>query len=136
MSCTNCGTFEHRPILDEEMRLKLQQVRTFALSLPETTEEPHFEYTSFRVKGKIFATSPPGGERLHVFVDEDQRAPLIAAEPEVYEALHWGGKVVGVRVTLVHAGAAAVKRLLVQAWARKAPKRLAAALLEKEGSRP
>jgi predicted DNA-binding protein (MmcQ/YjbR family) len=27
-----------------------------ALSFPETTEEPHFEKTSFRVKNKIFAT--------------------------------------------------------------------------------
>jgi hypothetical protein len=27
-----------------------------ALSFPETTEEPHFEKTSFRVRKKIFAT--------------------------------------------------------------------------------
>ena len=31
----------------------LQQL---CLSLPESNEEPHFEKTSFRVKGKIFAT--------------------------------------------------------------------------------
>lgn len=31
-------------------------LRQLALSLPETTEEPHFEKTSFRVKKKIFAT--------------------------------------------------------------------------------
>lgn len=30
--------------------------RSFSLSLPESTEEPHFEKTSFRVKKKIFAT--------------------------------------------------------------------------------
>lgn len=30
--------------------------RNFSLSLPETTEEPHFEKTSFRVRKKIFAT--------------------------------------------------------------------------------
>ena len=30
--------------------------RKLALSFPETTEEPHFEKTSFRVKKKIFAT--------------------------------------------------------------------------------
>ncbi|HSF53113.1 MAG TPA: MmcQ/YjbR family DNA-binding protein [Algoriphagus sp.] len=30
--------------------------RSFSLSLPETTEEPHFEKTSFRVRKKIFAT--------------------------------------------------------------------------------
>lgn len=31
-------------------------LRKIALSLPEVTEEPHFEKTSFRVKNKIFAT--------------------------------------------------------------------------------
>ena len=30
--------------------------RSFSLSFPETTEEPHFEITSFRVRKKIFAT--------------------------------------------------------------------------------
>lgn len=33
-----------------------QLLRTMALSLPESTEEPHFEKTSFRVRRKIFAT--------------------------------------------------------------------------------
>jgi hypothetical protein len=90
------------------------------------TQAPHFECSSFRVRGKIFATAPPGGAFLHIFVEEEQRAPLIATEPEVFEALHWGSKVVGVKVTLERASAAAVKRLLLQSWTRKAPKRLAA----------
>jgi len=34
----------------------LETLRQLALSFPETTEEPHFEKTSFRVKKKIFAT--------------------------------------------------------------------------------
>lgn len=34
----------------------LNQLRELAMSLPEVTEEPHFEKTSFRVKKKIFAT--------------------------------------------------------------------------------
>jgi predicted DNA-binding protein (MmcQ/YjbR family) len=34
----------------------IDTLRKIALSLPETTEEPHFEKTSFRVKKKIFAT--------------------------------------------------------------------------------
>jgi hypothetical protein len=50
------------------MRLvKLNDVRRFAMSLPEVTEEPHFAYTSFRVKGKIqkipLAISRGGGSR-------------------------------------------------------------------------
>jgi predicted DNA-binding protein (MmcQ/YjbR family) len=35
-----------------------QRAREFALSLPGTSEEPHFDMSSFRVKGKIFATVP------------------------------------------------------------------------------
>lgn len=34
----------------------IDTLRKIALSFPETTEEPHFEKTSFRVKKKIFAT--------------------------------------------------------------------------------
>jgi hypothetical protein len=33
-----------------------QIIRQLALSFPEVSELPHFEKTSFRVKGKIFAT--------------------------------------------------------------------------------
>jgi predicted DNA-binding protein (MmcQ/YjbR family) len=36
--------------------ISFQELQSFALSLPETTEEPHFDRTSFRVKKKIFAT--------------------------------------------------------------------------------
>ena len=36
--------------------ITIGKLRTLALSFPETTEEPHFEKTSFRVKKKIFAT--------------------------------------------------------------------------------
>jgi hypothetical protein len=110
--------------------MKFQQAREYALSLPEAAEVPHFDLTSFRVRGKIFATSPPGGFDLRIFVDEDLRAPLIAANPDAYEPLVWGSKVVGVRVTLARAHAETVCRLLLASWTRKAPKRLAAAFLE------
>ena len=33
--------------------MNLDQTGRFALSLPDTSEEPHFNYSSFRVKGKI-----------------------------------------------------------------------------------
>lgn len=32
--------------------MKLQAVRKFALSLPHTTEEPHHNFASFRVKAR------------------------------------------------------------------------------------
>lgn len=101
--------------------MKLADARRYALSLPETTEAPHHHMTSFRVRGKIFATAPPEATHLHVFVGEEDRAPLIASEPGTYEALWWGAKVMGVRVTLATADATTLKALLMTAWRGKAP---------------
>jgi len=76
---------------------KLDQLRRYALSLPEVTEQPHFDYSSFRVRGKIFVTVPPGGQHLNVFVDEEQRELALAVHAAFVEKLWWGGKVVGLR---------------------------------------
>jgi hypothetical protein len=106
--------------------MKLADVRRIAMSLAEVTEEPHFEYTSFRVRGKIFATAPPNGEHLHVFVADGERDPAIAMEPQFLEKLFWGGKVRGLRVVLRKAKPSVVAELLRRAWTHKAPKTLAA----------
>ncbi len=108
--------------------MTLDQVRRTAMSLPEVTEEPHFEYTSFRVKGKIFATAPPSGEHLHVFVPEEDREPVLVREPDACEKLLWGGKVRGLRVALGKAKKPLVMELLKKAWLHRAPKTLAANL--------
>lgn len=102
--------------------MRIGAVRRFALSLPDVTEEPHFEKSSFRVKGKIFATVPPGGRCLHVFVDEGERDLMVSVAPKTYEKLWWGKKVVGLRVTLSLAKSQDVKELLHSAWERKAPR--------------
>lgn len=103
---------------------KLDRVRRHALALPEATEQPHFDYASFRVGGKIFVTVPPDGQHLHIFVDEQQRELALAVHGAFVEKLWWGGKVVGLRVSLADADADVVDELVRQAWARKAPKRL------------
>ena len=104
---------------------KLDQLRRYALSLPEVTEQPHFDYSSFRVRGKIFVSVPPGGQHLNVLVDEEQRELALAVHAAFVEKLWWGGKVVGLRVELASADGKVVNELVRQAWARKAPKRLA-----------
>ena len=106
--------------------MKIDAVRKFALSLPEAAEAPHFEYSSLRVRGKIFATVPPDGMHLHVFVGDEDREPALELHAEFVEKLLWGGKVVGVRVTLAKAKPEVDRALLRQAWRRKAPKALAA----------
>ena len=78
----------------------LAQARQFALSLPEVTEEPHFDMASFRVRGKIFVTVPPEETRLHVFVDPLEVGGYVAQDPAAFEPLRWGERVRGLRVNL------------------------------------
>jgi hypothetical protein len=106
--------------------MTLAHARQFALSLPEATEEPHFDYTSFRVGGKIFATAPPDGEYLHIFVDDKDREAALDREPDFLEDLHWGKRVIGLRVMLASAKQKFVNTLLENAWRRKATKRVRA----------
>jgi hypothetical protein len=100
--------------------------RRFALSLPGTSEEPHFEMTSFRVHKKIFATAPPDGTYLHVFVSGDEIEACCSEDPAAFEPLVWGKQVRGLRIRLAAAAGDRVAELLDEAWRRRAPKRLAA----------
>jgi hypothetical protein len=104
--------------------LKIAQVRRVAMSLPEVEGKPHFDFWSFRVAGKIFATVPPDEEHLHAFVGEEERERWIAADSTAFQPLPWGAKIVGLRVVLSKAKPSAVEEILRTAWRSKAPKRL------------
>jgi hypothetical protein len=106
------------------MGIRLSTVRRLALSLPEATEAPHFDMTSFRVNKKIFATVPPQGDRVHVFVGSDEVAAYCAEFPDAVEELWWGKKLSGCRVALAGVDAPLMTELLTTAWRRKAPARL------------
>ena len=112
----------------------LESVRAFALSLPGTTEEPHFDMSSFRVRGKIFATVPPDGEHLHVFVDEGEVHAAVAEDAAAFEPLMWGQRLRGLRVRVAAAPAPRIAELLEESWRRKAPARLAAEWDARRGS--
>lgn len=104
----------------------LERAREFALSLPGASEEPHFDMTSFRVRGKIFATVPPDQCYLHAFVDEPEVHACVAENPEAFAALRWGQRISGLRIDLAAASAARIEELLEESWRRKAPRRLIA----------
>jgi hypothetical protein len=106
--------------------MQLSDVRRYAMALPEVTEQPHHQSTSFRVRGKIFITVPPKGDCVHIFVDETPREQAIALYPSFVKKLFWGGKVWGIRVILGAAKSPVVKSFIRSAWAIKAPKTLAA----------
>jgi hypothetical protein len=104
----------------------LDSARAFALSLPGSTEEPHFDMSSFRVRGKIFATVPPDDEHLHVFVDEGEVHAAVAEDPAAFEPLLWGQRLRGLRIRIAAAPNHRVAELLEESWRRRAPARLAA----------
>ena len=106
------------------MPLRPSDVRRLALALPEASEAPHHDMTSIRVAGKIFATMPPAGDRVHIFVGADEAAAACAEYPGMVEELWWGKKLSGCRVLLAHASRPVVRELLAEAWRRKAPKQL------------
>ena len=102
--------------------MKINVVRTYALSLDAVTEEPHHHFSSFRVRGKIFVTVPPDEEFIHVFVGEEDRETALALYPEFLEKLLWGSKVLGLRVHLQPAAPGAVKSLIDKAYAARVSK--------------
>ena len=104
--------------------MTLHEIRTLALRLPAVSEQPHHQSTSFRVEGKIFATAPPDGDYVHLFVSEEVREAAIAVHPAFAEKLFWGGKVRGLRVRLAEADPAVVAHWLRLAWKDKAAKAL------------
>jgi hypothetical protein len=103
--------------------MTLPEVRVLAMNLHGSTESPLHRYTSFRLRGRMYATAPKEGGFLHVFVDEEDRDRMVRLDPSTYEVLGWGKKVVGLRVDLGRARREDVQALLRAAWRRKLPKR-------------
>ncbi len=106
------------------MAVRAATVRRLALSLPETAEAPHHDMTSFRVAGKIFATMPAEGGRVHVFLNEDEVAAYCAEFPGAVEELWWGHKRRGCRVVLARATTTLLREMLTESWRHKAPEKL------------
>ena len=57
--------------------MELAEVRRLAMALRGTTESPHHRYTSFRVRGRIYATAPREGGSLHLFLDDADRDRMV-----------------------------------------------------------
>jgi hypothetical protein len=113
--------------------MRFDRVRRFALSLPEAAEAPHFERTSFRVKGKIFATGSADGRSLNVFVPETEIRASVADDPITFHELRWGSRLVGLTVELARVKPDVVFELVTESWLERAPKRLVS---EFEATRP
>lgn len=104
----------------------LELLRKIALSFPETTEEPHFEKTSFRIKKKIFATYDDLKKRACVKLSEIDQSVFAAADKSIiYPVDNKWGKQGWTLIEMNQAQEDLFVDALTTAYCEVAPKKLA-----------
>jgi hypothetical protein len=105
----------------------LDQVREWALALPRTQEHLIREYVKFRVGRIVYATVSPDETILGFGFPKDERAALIAAEPDRFllerlsdQRYHW----IDARMAALSPDEA--REFITDAWRMVVPKRVAA----------
>jgi hypothetical protein len=112
----------------------LDDVRRIAMSLPRTTEHLIGDNTKFRVGRLVYASVSADEERLGFGFPKEERAALVASEPDKFmmplrgdERYQW------VRARLPVLDATELRELLIDAWCMVVPKTIAARYLESQG---
>lgn len=100
-------------------------VRRLAMLLPEAAEAPHFDRASFRVRGKIFATLPPGGDSVVLMLRTEIQEAVMQAHPSKIRPLPAAWQSRGsTELVLEGIPEAELGGLLASAWRKIAPKSL------------
>ena len=108
--------------------ITLDDIRGYAMALPEVEEATHFNLPSFKVRGRGFVVIEKGDTHAIVSVDEAETKAAVADDPDAFEEVWRSGRIfVGLRVDLTKASAGRTRGLVEHAWRNKAPKRLVAA---------
>ncbi|WP_374949271.1 MmcQ/YjbR family DNA-binding protein [Mucilaginibacter sp.] len=101
------------------------QFRQIAASLPEVTEEPHFEKTSFRVNKKIFATMLEGSNIGTVMLTPaDQDVFCTFDKQTIYPVPNKWGQGGATHINLALIQVEMLREILKAAYRKVAPKRL------------
>ena len=104
----------------------LNLFRNLALSFPGTTEEPHFEKVSFRVKGKIFATYDDRTDSACIKLSAvDQSVFSSADKTAIYPVDNKWGKRGWTVIALNNVDKNLLVDALATAYCQVAPKKLA-----------
>jgi hypothetical protein len=104
-------------------RWSQDQVRAFALSLPETHEHAHMGRPDLRVRNKIFATLPEDGRTVNIKITPLALDVLMRTDAETYRDA-WGSRWVGVELARIEP--AELCELIVDGYCLAAPKSLGA----------
>ncbi|WP_353945997.1 MmcQ/YjbR family DNA-binding protein [Streptomyces sp. HUAS MG91] len=101
-------------------------VRTIALSLPDTTEKIAWSMPTFRVAGKMFATLPEEETSIAVRCPKVERDELVRAEPDKFWIADHEASFAWVRVRLAALDDTdELRDILADSWRQAAPTRLA-----------
>ncbi|WAP54098.1 MmcQ/YjbR family DNA-binding protein [Streptomyces sp. S465] len=97
-------------------------VRTVALSLPQTTEKIAWSMPTFRVAGKMFATLPEDETSMAVRCPKEERGELVLAEPEKFWVAGHEASSAWVRVRLAALDDLdELRDILLDSWRQAAP---------------
>ncbi len=100
--------------------------RELALSFPETTEEPHFEKKSFRVRKKIFATYDDRNKMASLKLSEiDQHTFTSIGKGAIYPVNNKWGKQGWTLIEMRHVRKSLFVDALTTAYCEVAPRKLA-----------
>lgn len=101
------------------------EFRTWALALPETSESPHFDLLSFRVKKKIFATLNAPHQRATLrFTPELQDVFSAISQGSIFPVPNKWGTHGWTHLNLATIEPALCQDALKNAWWETAPPRL------------
>lgn len=98
------------------------QVREFALSLPESEEKGHFGNADFRTRNKIFCTLQEEDKTAVLKLPLEDQEAVTTLQPEVFKLGGWSHQG-WTKVDLMQVDAGEFKALMVLAWRKLAAKR-------------
>lgn len=101
-------------------------LRALALCLPEAAEAPHFEATSFRVRGKIFMTLGEGPGAVLKLPPHIQEAVVQSDADTVQPVAGYWGRQGWTRIDFERMQTETLSDLVALAWRQVAPKKLIA----------
>jgi len=87
----------------------------------------------FRIGKKIFAIGGDASDHVSIKATPAAQADLSNRDPKAFASAPYVGRFGSVNVNLRRVDIATLRTLIVEAWRRTAPKRLAARLVEPEG---
>lgn len=104
-----------------------EQVRSWALSMPEAEEHEHWAKPSFRVRNKIFAVLQEDGVSLVLKTTMDDRTAFTTMAPDIFSMPGSFQNLAYVVVRMDRIAPSECRAMIIQAWRLVSPKRLVAA---------